>query len=102
MLEALSRGIVGYQLAQDRLNNRKDTISVKRPAKRQMDPVGDDSMKVAGATFTIILAVTLLAWVAMRVWLRRTQKIFGIENASDLEMLESPSGWSSQGDTLGK
>ncbi len=92
LLESVGRAIVGFQLAQDRLANRKDTIQIARAAKRLPDPVRDDRLKITGITFSILLGICLVAWLLLRTWLKRTQRMFGIENAPELEPLSEPAG----------
>jgi hypothetical protein len=69
---------------------RPDTIQIARAAKRLTEPVGDDRLKVAGISFGSMLGTCILAWIVMRIWLKRTQRMFGIENAPDLDILNGP------------
>ena len=74
MLESIGRAIIGYQLAQDRINQRPDTARISRSATRQTNPVGDQSLKISAITFLSLVTLSLLAWVIMRAWLRKTQR----------------------------
>ena len=94
VLESIGRAAVGYQLAQDRLNDRRDSVQLGG-AVRENVPVRDDRMKISAATFGGLLTASLFLWIVMRIWLRRTQRMFGVESGPDLAILESASGWSS-------
>ena len=98
VLEALGRAVVGHQLAQDRLNNRKDTVQIARAATRSTEPVHDDRLKISAVIFGGLLTACMFLWIVMRIWLRRTQSMFGVDNGTDMSILESPSGWSTSSD----
>jgi len=87
VLESVGRSIIGYQLTQDRINQRPDTAKVTKVATRSSEPIGDESLKITAVTFLALITLSLLAWVIMRAWLRKTQKMFGIDHAAALDSL---------------
>jgi len=90
VLESLGRAIVGYQLAQDRLNDRKDSVKISSSAALRHSPVADDRVKMSAITFGILIGACLLAWAALRLWLKKTQRALDFENGPDLAILDGP------------
>ena len=93
-LDALGQAILSYQMTVDRKAGRPDTARVLQKAMRHPEPVRDQTVTYAAATFAGVLGVALLASLVLRLSLARSKRVLDEGDAPILRTLDQPATWS--------
>lgn len=96
VLASLGKAIVGYNAAKDYQAKREPSTRIASPAKLVDLPVANGTQQkltLAGSTFGGIVLLALLAYVFLRVMLKRSKRMFG-EAIEELTILDKPETWS--------